>query len=170
MKIPLLIRPLCAAGFFLLIPLAEAASVPMLECKLLAPPNAKLGQPVMLGFSLHNRSPQDVWVLAWNTPLEGLKGRFLTVRGPTGELAYQGPMFKRGTPQPVDYRKLTAGQTLQVEVDLGLVYDLGKPGPYTVRYTGQLHDVVLGVVPAPGGNLHAQPLHCPGVAFKLLPV
>ncbi|QDQ28099.1 protease [Chitinimonas arctica] len=169
-------RPLFAAGFFCVTLTVFSANQPakpnaMLACQLLAPPPLPSGHAVMLGFRLRNTGKDTVWVLDWNTPLEGLRNRFLRIRGPAGELDYEGPMFKRGQPQLQQYRRIDAGQAIEAEIELTLAYDFSRPGKYRVEFTGHLHDMLKAPAQPPRGQaaLVPQGLSCPAVEITVLP-
>lgn len=167
-----LIRPLCAAGFLLCaaVPAAASNPYPMLECRLSLPKTVALGQPVPLDFALSNPGRKLLWVLAWNTPLEGLRNRFLRVTGPAGEIGYRGPMFKRGEPTAEHYRRVPAGGAIHGEIDLALAYAFDRPGRYTVEFTGGLHDVIVAPARPPRtlAQLRAQPLPCSAAEVEVL--
>lgn len=165
MAVKTLIRPLIAAGFFSF----AAARPAMLECRTALPEQATAGEPVMLQFDLVNHGKHALWVLDWNTPIEGLRNRFLLVRGPGGEVPYRGPMFKRGQPGIDHYHEIAPGMSLHAEVDLSLAYRFAEPGRYHIRYIGNLLDVVAPPAKPPRLNdaWHAMALACPERAIDI---
>lgn len=122
-----------------------------LTYSLTVPETVPSGQPVTVGFELENRSPAPVWVLAWNTPLEGMMNDIFRVERDGAEVPYEGPMVKRGNPSGSDYVRLSPGESVSAEVDLARGYDVSKPGSYRVDFRGRLHDVSSdgGEVPRP---------------------
>ena len=104
------------------------------------------GGPASLVFTLENQSGQPVRVLAWYTPLEGLKGRVLKVTRDGKELLYRGRMVKRAVPRAEDYLLLGPGASTSATFDLAAAYDLSAPGRYRVEFVGRVLDV------APGGE------------------
>jgi hypothetical protein len=144
MVVKSLIRPLIAAGFFCA-SLLTMAQQTALDCRLSTRVAAAPDQAVWLEFELTNRGSAPIWVLSWNTPIEGLRNRYLAVNGPAGEVPYRGPMFKRGRPTAEQYRRIEPGQSLRAEVDLRSAFDLSAPGQYELRYTGRILDVVANL-------------------------
>jgi hypothetical protein len=119
---------------------AQAASPGPLACSFKLASPAKLGGPVKLWVQLLNTGKQTLWVLPWNSPLEGLFNAYLQVLGPQGELPYQGPMIKRGAPSPADYLRVAPGHSLSATLDLKLAYDFQRSGAYEVRWESGLID------------------------------
>ncbi|MFC4161301.1 hypothetical protein [Chitinimonas lacunae] len=164
-----LVRPLCAAGFFLAgVSVCHAAPAPRFDCRLEVKAS-QAGQPVELHWRLHNPGQQRWRVLVWNTPLEGLLNRYLRVSREGVEVEFDGPMLKRGAPTAEEYRLLRPRSSLDGRVDLKLAYDLSKPGRYRLEWTGHLHDVAGAgeTVPRANGAMRAVELHCPAVEFSL---
>ena len=103
-------------------------------------------KPVKLRFDLTNTGDEDLYVLKWHTPLEGLNSDCLTViRNEKSKVAYDGPMIKRGHPGPEDYVLIPAGATVTADVDVGESYAVSIPGDYRV----ELNIQALEHVPAP---------------------
>jgi hypothetical protein len=100
------------------------------------------GGPTGIRFQLVNRMPEALWMLRWNTPFEGWRGTILSVSFQGRELPYGGPMVKRGDPVAGDYMRLRASESQIVGMDLSQVYDMSKPGLYTVKAVGDLQDVI----------------------------
>lgn len=136
-----------------------------LECRI----EPVAGSPTSLRFSLSNRTAAPLWVLRWNTPLEGWKGTILTVTANGTEIPYQGPMLKRGDPGREDYVEIPAGESASATVDLSQVYEVSQPGRYEVKVTGSLHDVAKDgtSVPRPRDRHEAMELECEGVTLEV---
>lgn len=115
----------------------------MLTYRLTARGAYALGDPAIIGFSLENASSADAWVLKWYTPLEGFKGKFLTLRCAGVEIPYRGRMMKRGQPSRDDYVQLHGGTSVQAEIDLLNAYSLAPCDECRVSFGGRIHDVVL---------------------------
>lgn len=111
-----------------------------LASSLVADATYVVGKPVDLRFALVNRTDHGVYVLTWNTPLEGLRNQFFTVKRDGVELPYRGIMVKRAAPTTADYVAIAAGGEATARVDLAKVYDLAVPGHYTVAFEGRIHD------------------------------
>ena len=144
--------------------MSSAAPVhPTITCRLEAQP------PASIRFELSNGSDAALRVLTWNTPLEGWKGTVLRVTRDGEELPYQGPMLKRGDPQADDYVEIAAGGRVDATVDLAEVYDVSRPGTYTVEADGDLIDVTAGpteVIPRPRDRHQPMPLDCGAVTLE----
>ena len=140
-----------------------------LECRIEPVSPLLAGGPVALRFSLVNRTAEPLWVLRWNTPLEGWRGTLFTVTANGTEIPYQGPMLKRGDPRPADYVEIPAGESASATVDLSEVYEIGQPGRYEVKVTANLHDVAKdgASVPRPRDRHEAMELGCEGVALEV---
>lgn len=141
-----------------------AASQPALECRV--EPRAPTG----IRFVLANPSQKPVWVLKWNTPLEGWRGSIFTVTGPDGtELPYTGPMVKRGDPGRDEYVQIPPGGEVDAVVDLANVYELSKPGRYRVQVTGRIVDLTAdpASVPRPLAQHEGVELRCGEVTLTL---
>jgi hypothetical protein len=134
----------------------------MLTCQVSLPARVQPGEAVPLHFRLGNPSGERLWVLGWQSPLEGLRHPFVEITGPRGAVAYGGPMFKRGDPDAAAYHLIPPGEHLDAIVDLRLAYDFDASGRYRVRYVGGLLDVVAAPAVPPRDRAHWRPqlLHC----------
>jgi len=167
---PLLGLALLLAGCMSTVP-SSSDSAPDLGCRLEPRPPLAAGGPAKLRFELTNRSQAPVWVLRWNTPLEGWRGTILRITKDGEEIPFQGPMFKRGDPASGDYAEIAAGSRAEATVDLAEVYDLSRPGHYRVEVVGDLVDATPdgGSVPRPRDRHHLVPLRCEPVALEIAP-
>jgi hypothetical protein len=168
---PLLGLALLLAGCMSAVP-SSSDSTPDLGCRLESRPPLVAGGPAKLHFELTNRSQAPVWVLRWNTPLEGWRGTILRITrdGRDGEeIPFQGPMFKRGDPAHGDYAEIAAGGRSEATVDLAEVYDLSRPGRDRVEVVGDLVDVTPdgGSVPRPRDLHHPVSLRCEAVDLEI---
>ena len=75
----------------------------VLKYQLSASNSYVLGKPVIIKFTLYNLLDENIWVLTWYTPLEGLKGKIFLVTCNGKEIPYEGRMVKRGNPTQDDY-------------------------------------------------------------------
>jgi peptidyl-Lys metalloendopeptidase len=141
-----------------------------IACSLSVPAQVRAGEPLMLRFRLTNRTAQPLYVLDWHTPLEGLLANMLRVRHAGQELAYRGPMMKRGDPEADDYRALAPGASVEEEIDVSLAYDTDAPGRYAIAFRGPLMDVATGEaeVPRPLAQHQAMKLLCNEVETERL--
>jgi hypothetical protein len=133
-----------------------------LECRLEAVHPLVAGGPVAIRFRLIDRTTEPLWVLQWNTPIEGWRGTIFTVTYQGRELPYQGPMVKRGDPRRQDYVEIPPEDSLNVSVDLSEAYEVKQPGQYQVKVTGNLLDVTKDAASVPRPRERHQPmtLHC----------
>lgn len=144
---------------------AAVPSKQPLECRI----DPVADSPTSLRFTLTNRTAAPLWVLRWNTPLEGWKGTIFTVNHNGTEIPYQGPMLKRGDPSREDYVEIPAGESTSNTVNLADVYEIGQPGTYEVKVTGNLHDVAKdgASVPCPRDRHEAMELRCEGITLEV---
>ena len=150
--------------------LAQVATPPGLSCSLSAPTALPTGGPVPLRFGIYNGGPHDVKVLRWNTPWEGQwAAPFVTVSRNGTDLAYRGPMIKRGAPQAEDWFSLPAGATITTVIDAAVVHDLTQAGSYEVAPHLWLLDVQIDATRArlAGEPAAPQQLDCPSIAITL---
>lgn len=133
-----------------------------LDCTLSVGPSLRAGAPVELRFQLSNPTAQPVFVLKWQTPLEGLFGNNLQVTRDGVEVPYQGPMKKRGDPQASDYVAIAPGASVEGTVNVALAYDLAQPGRYRIAFRNELMDVTADQreVPRTLAQLRPLPVQC----------
>lgn len=109
-----------------------------LETVMSVPAITPSGSPVMLSFTVYNRSTKDTQFCKWHTPFEGFISTFLDIRDSAGvNVQYRGAMAKRVMPPPAEaYIQVPAGDSVSVTVDLLKGYDLTQPGHYKAVYQG----------------------------------
>lgn len=148
-----------------------ATTNPTVQCELSAPAQVVAGQPVEVLFRLRNPTARPLFVLKWNTPLEGLRGDLFTVTRDGAEVPYRGPMLKRGDPSAEDYAQLAPGASVEANINLGLTYDVSQPGRYRVTFRPELLDVVpdAAQVPHTRAQFQALPVQCPAVELTVTP-
>lgn len=140
---------------------SASSTPPALTCRLEAQ------APSRLRFELANSSESALWVLKWNTPLEGWKGTVLEVTRDGKEVPYEGRLFKRGDPRREDYVEIPAGGKVDATVDLAEVYDVSRPGTYKVEADGELIDVTAEMPPRPRDRHQGLALDCKPVTFRI---
>jgi peptidyl-Lys metalloendopeptidase len=138
-------------------PEPAAVTTPKLECALSVPPKARVGAPVEVLFKLTNRSDTPVYVLKWQTPLEGILGTVFQVTRDGQEVPYQGPMVKRAPPTADSYATLAPGETAQNTVEVTQAWDFKKPGTYRITFRDTLMDVATRKEDAPRASGESQP-------------
>jgi hypothetical protein len=100
------------------------------------PSTIKAGSPVMLRFTVHNKSAKVLQFCKWHTPFEGFISSFLDIQSSNNtEVLYRGAMAKRIMPPPAEaYIKVPAGDSVSVEIDLLKGYNLTAPATYKAVY------------------------------------
>ena len=96
----------------------------------------KIGDSVLLKFTVKNNSADTARFCKWHTPFEPLISKYLDIKDESGnEVTYKGAMAKRIMPPPATaYTMLNANDSLSVSVDLLKGYAIEKPAKYTVTY------------------------------------
>ncbi|MCE9673859.1 M35 family metallo-endopeptidase [Myxococcus stipitatus] len=99
---------------------------------------------VMVTVTLTNVSKDTVRLLKWHTPVDGLKEDLfaVTVNGQKAE--YNGRHYKWATPEAHDFLRLSPGESVSHDVDLGAIYDLSTTGAYSIRYDSDGHHSDVG--------------------------
>lgn len=95
-----------------------------------------------LVFSMANESAATVHVLRWQTPFDGITTDLFRVERDGVEVAYTGPLYKRGVPQAKDYLELAPGASRTIEVDLSAYYDMKLGGQYSIVYARDADSVL----------------------------
>jgi heat shock protein HslJ len=98
------------------------------------PASLPSGAAVTVMFTLINDSSEELYVLKWFTPLEGLAGDIFRVQREGVELEYRGKLVKRAAPTSDDYVRIGARGSVSIVVDLVQGYDFSQAGQYTVQY------------------------------------
>lgn len=140
----------------------------MLQFKLEAKDSYIIGQPVVIGFILENLSDKNLWILTWNTPLEGVKNKIFQLTCNGREILYEGPMVKRGKPSPDEYVRIGKGGKVSTEIDLSTVYNLSLPGRYHLTFKGRIQSIVIGDHLSIGGDNEKRLIQIPGNAATFL--
>jgi hypothetical protein len=96
--------------------------------------------PVTINFVLQNLSDEELWVLTWYTPLEGIKGNIFRVICDGMEILYEGIMVKRGKPRKNDYLYIEPGGSASRDVDLSNAYKLPVTQECDVQFEGKIYD------------------------------
>jgi hypothetical protein len=123
--------------------------MPELEGRLVSAKQYKSSDDKMMEFELTNRGDEDVHVLTWYTPLEGLWSDCLTVMRDGERVPYDGPLAKRGQPTEKDYVLVPAGQSVSSSFALHRAYNVSVPGQYDVSLDTEVQDYVTAEADAP---------------------
>jgi peptidyl-Lys metalloendopeptidase len=134
-----LYRVLTTGSFLSLVALAVAhATEPLplgLTVRLEAQhPGFGTNEPSTLLYTLRNDSPEDVFVLYWQTPLRGIFGDLFDVRLDGQAVSYLGPIIEWATPQERDFILIPSGGELSTSLDLSAAYKISRSGEYWVKY------------------------------------
>ena len=103
----------------------------------------KIGQPVIIKFSIENLTENVIWILTWYTPFEGILGKIFSVNCGGQEIVYNGMMVKRGNPDLKDYLRIGPYKSVSTEVDLSIAYRLQSSNECHVKFKGIIHDFVF---------------------------
>ncbi|MGY4538252.1 hypothetical protein ACVW0P_002672 [Mucilaginibacter sp. UYNi724] len=96
----------------------------------------KMGDSVLLKFTVKNSNTDTVTFCKWHTPFEPWIAKYLDIKDETGaEVNYKGAMAKRIMPPPATaYITLQANDSISANADLLKGYAIDKPGKYTITY------------------------------------
>lgn len=97
---------------------------------------------VMLRVTYHNATAEDLYLLRWQTALQGVEGNLFDVRLEGKPVDYTGRLYKRSLPRAEDYVRIPAGGSLSADVELSGVYDMSRTGEYAVRYQASVQDAL----------------------------
>ncbi len=125
-----------------------AGAVPGLSARL-AEDKAWVGESEDLAvrLTLANDGAATVRLPRWLTPFHGVEADLFDVRLNGEPVAYLGRLVKRAAPRAEDYLEILPGQSLAGMVELSAIYDMRRPGEYTVAYRAFLGapiDLTLG--------------------------
>jgi peptidyl-Lys metalloendopeptidase len=144
------------------------STTPPLQYRLQAKENYRLGEPLVIDFTLKNLSDHNVWVLTWYTPLEGLKGNIFEVTCDGKPISYEGIMAKRGNPRRDDYIQIPPKDAVSVTVDLSEAYKIQQSSECRVKFKGRIHDFSSMEDVLPKENTRHNSMNIPGniVSFR----
>jgi peptidyl-Lys metalloendopeptidase len=99
-------------------------------------------EDVVVRLTYSNDSATDLYLVRWQTALQGVEGDLFDVRLDGRPVAYTGRLYKRARPTVADYLRVPAGGSLSVDVDLSKVYDLSRTGEASIGYRVLLQDAL----------------------------
>lgn len=105
---------------------------------------------------LTNTSSKIMRVPRYQLPLGALEAKLFKVTRDGKQVAYEGPMIKRGLPSASDFAILRPGQSYRSVVDLAEAYDMRKSGTYTVTLASPMQHASLS-----GGSMLKTPRGLP---------
>ena len=85
------------------IPPSTVTQTQSLKYQLSANNSYVVGTPITINFTLENLLDENLWILKWYTPLEGMRGEIFQVNCDGKEIPYEGMMAKRGDPDRDSY-------------------------------------------------------------------
>jgi peptidyl-Lys metalloendopeptidase len=91
-------------------------------------------EDVVVRITYTNDSAADLYLLRWQTALQGVEANLFDVRLDGRPVAYTGRLYKRAQPTVSDYLRIPAGGSLSADVDLSQVYDLSRTGEVAIGY------------------------------------
>ena len=92
------------------------------------------GEAVSVKFALNNRRDEEVQVLDWYTPFEGLAGKIFQVTRDGIAVPYHGILAKRSLPEPGNFSTIEPEGSVVTELDLSEGYDFSTPGDYAIEF------------------------------------
>ena len=104
------------------------------EVRIETAPKYRNDHAVEIIFTIINNTDQDIYVLKWQTPLEGLKSDCLNVTVNGHKVKYDGKLVKRGEPRKENYVFIKARDSVSVKVNLDEAYDVSEQGEYAVTF------------------------------------
>ncbi len=93
-------------------------------------------------WQITNQSSESVYVLRWETPLDGLSRSVFEISYKGQPVRYMDKVVHWGHPDADDFVKIAPGQTLSADVNLAASYEMVQSGNYTVSFEGQLSYMV----------------------------
>lgn len=81
-----------------------------------------------------NETAASIFLPRWQTPFYGIEADLFDVRLNGEAVPYIGRLVKRAAPRAADFVEVKPGQSLSGLVELSAVYDMRRPGEYTVAY------------------------------------
>jgi hypothetical protein len=106
-----------------------------LETKFTVRNNYNSNENVIVDFEIRNKTGNDLFVLPWNTPLEGIVSDCIKIIGKRNDkIEYDGIMIKRGEPTPEDFILIKNGESKRREINLSEAYDLSSQDEYTLEF------------------------------------
>lgn len=102
-------------------------------------PVIKVGDSVLLNFTVFNTTNKDQTFCKWHTPFEPPMSKYLDVLDDKRyEVQYLGAMAKRAMPPPANsYLTVKSGDSLSITVDLRKSYQIDKLSKYTLKYNSE---------------------------------
>jgi hypothetical protein len=115
---------------------ATAAAPPdgALQTQLSAADTFSDDQRVTIRLTFKNTSNEDLYLLAYETPLRGIERDLFVVELDGERMPYTGIVAFRAAPTKEDWIQLAPGAEISEVIDISAAYDTRRKGTYTVRY------------------------------------
>jgi hypothetical protein len=114
-------------------------------------------EAVTLHVIITNSGSNAIRLLKWFTTLEGVDRSLFTVLRDGEPVAYLGRLVKRAAPTREDYLTLSAGESLNCDINISEYYDLSVPGRYVLKY--EVSSLQLFEQPLVNGNLTSNSIY-----------
>lgn len=101
-------------------------------------------EDAVVRITYRNDAAEDLYLVRWQTALQGVEENLFDVRVDGQPVAYTGRLYKRATPAAADYVRIPAGGSISADVELSSVYDLSRTGEYSIRYQVSLQNGFRG--------------------------
>ena len=96
-------------------------------------PRYEVGDPVECEITITNNADEDYYLLARETPLEGLRSDIFTVSKGRKLMPYDGIVLKRGAPTTSEFTLIKAKSEWKGTVDISTAYYFTSAGTYTMH-------------------------------------
>ncbi|XP_011404512.2 PREDICTED: uncharacterized protein LOC105313074 [Amphimedon queenslandica] len=93
---------------------------------------------VLCTFEFTNNGREDLYLLTYNTPLEGPYSPFITLSLNGKSLQYEGIFASRTPPTREGFALIKARQSVSASIQITEVFSIHRDGHYTVRYAQPL--------------------------------
>ena len=138
---------LAVALVFALPQMAAAAAHGALQTELSPVDTFQDDQRVTVRFTFKNTSNEDLYLLAYETPLRGIERDIFVVELDGERMPYTGIVAFRAGPTKEDWIQIAPGAEISEVIDISSVYDTRRSGTYTVRYNA-VQQIQRGVAPS----------------------
>src|SRR3954471_4224060 len=101
-------------------------------------------EDAVVRITYRNDSAADLYLVRWQTALQGVEENLFDVRLDGQPVAYTGRLYKRATPTAADYIRIPAGGSVSADLELSSVYDLSRTGDDAIRYQASIQDGLRG--------------------------
>src|SRR5687767_5857221 len=133
------------AALVFALPAAAAAADEALQTKLSPADAVSDDQRVTVRVTFKNTSDENLYLLAYETPLRGIERDIFVVELDGERMPYTGILAFRAAPTKEDWIQLAPGTEITEVIDISGAYDTRRKGTYTVRYNAvqQIHQGTL---------------------------